>query len=94
VNSSVGERLVKEDLASRDIFLIQENDYGIPLGFADLAIDAILTNAETAELLQIAEASPILRVERLTYTKDDTPLNFEYLYCRADNFQFRLRITR
>jgi len=94
VNSSVGERLIKEDLASRDIFLIQENDYGIPLGFAELAIDAVLADTETAELLQIAEDSPILRVERLTYTKDDTPLNFEYSYSRADNFQFRLRITR
>ncbi|MDD4906996.1 MAG: GntR family transcriptional regulator, partial [Methylobacter tundripaludum] len=94
VNSSVGERLVKEDLASRDIFLIQENDYGIPLGFAELAIDAVLADTETAELLQIAEASPILRVERLSHTEDGKPLNFEYLYCRADNFQFRLRITR
>lgn len=94
VNSSVGERLAKENLASRDIFLIQENDYGIPLGFAELAIDAVLADTETAELLQIAEASPILRVERLSHTEDGKPLNFEYLYCRADNFQFRLRITR
>lgn len=94
VNSSIGERLAKEDLATRDIFLIQENDYGIPLGFADLAIDAVLADTETAELLQITEASPILRVERLTYTEDGTPLNFDYLFCRADNFQFRLRITR
>jgi GntR family transcriptional regulator len=94
VNISIGERLVKEDLASRDIFLIQENDYGIPLGFADLTIDAVLANAETAELLQISAASPILRVERLSHTEDGKPLNFEYLYCRADNFQFRLRITR
>jgi len=94
VSSSIGERLIKEDLASRDIFLIEENDYGIPLGFADLAIDAVLADAQTAEFLQIAEASPILRVERLTHTEDGTPLNFEYLFCRADNFQFRLRITR
>lgn len=94
VNSIIGERLVKEDLASRDIFLIEENDYGIPLGFADLAIEAVLADRETAELLQIAEDSPILRVERLTHTEDGAPLNFEYLFCRADNFQFRLRITR
>lgn len=94
VSTSIGERLVKEDLATRDLYLIQENDYGISLGFADLAIDAVLTDTETAEALQIAEDSPILRVERLTYTKDGMPLNFEYLFCRSDNFQFRMRITR
>lgn len=94
MNSSIGERLANEDLVNRDLFLIQENDYGIPLGFADLVIDAVLTDEETAKFLQIPVDSPILRVERLTYAKDGTPLNFEYLYYRADNFQFRLRTAR
>jgi GntR family transcriptional regulator len=91
---SIGERLAKEDLATRDIFLIQENDYGIPLGYADLTIDAVLADAELAELLQVAKDSPILRIERLTHNSDGIPLDFEYLYCRADNFQFRLRVAR
>src|SRR5690606_22749721 len=30
-----GERLAREDLATRDIFAILENDYGMPLGHAD-----------------------------------------------------------
>jgi len=94
LSRNLGERLSKEDLAGRDIFLILENEYGIPLGFAELAIDAVLADAETAELLQIAKDTPILRVERLTHSSDSAPLVFEYLYCRADNFQFRLRITR
>jgi GntR family transcriptional regulator len=91
---SIGERLAKEDLATRDIFLIQENDYGIPLGYADLTIDAVLADAELAELLQVEKDSPILRIERLTHNSDGIPLDFEYLYCRADNFQFRLRVAR
>ncbi|WP_241674417.1 GntR family transcriptional regulator [Candidatus Methylobacter oryzae] len=94
LGSHLGERLAKEDLASRDMFLILENQYGIPLGFADLAIDAVLADAETAELLQIAKDTPILRVERLTHGRDGAPLVLEYLYCRTDNFQFRLRINR
>lgn len=91
---SIGERLAKEDLTTRDIFLIQENDYGIPLGYADLTIDAVLADAELAGLLQVAKDSPILRIERLTHNSDGIPLDFEYLYCRADNFQFRLRVAR
>lgn len=94
VGESIGRRLAREDLATRDIFLILENDYGIALGFADLAIEAVLADAGIAELLQVKTGAPVLRVERLTHTAAGAPLDFEYLYCRSDNFQFRLRIAR
>lgn len=90
----LGERLANEDLATRDIFLILENDYGLPLGHADLAIDATLADAPLAGLLGIRAGAPVLRVDRLTHSKDGTPLDYEHLYCRADNFQYRLRIHR
>ncbi len=90
----IGERLVREDLAHRDIFLILENDYGYALGNADLSIDSILADAELASALSVGEGSPILRIERLTSTVDGTPLDFEFLYYRGDAFQYRLRIER
>jgi GntR family transcriptional regulator len=90
----IGSRLAREYLATRDIFLILENDYGIALGFADLAIDAMLADATLAGHLQINIGDPVLRINRLTHTATGEPLDFEYLYCRVDNFQFRLRIER
>lgn len=94
VRHKLGERLAREDLATRDIFLILENDYGIALGHADLAIDAVLADAAVGDALGLPAGAPILRIERLTCAADGTPLDFEYLYCRADNFQFRLRLSR
>jgi GntR family transcriptional regulator len=94
VAAHLGKRLAQENLATRDIFLILENDYAIPLGYADLTIDAVPADAELAALLQIAAGAPVLRIERLTHTKEGAPLDFEYLYCRADNFQLRARIER
>ncbi len=94
VPTHIGARLAREDLATRDIFLILENDYGIALGFADLAIDAISADANIAAHLQIDAGDPILRVARLTHNAEGAPIDFEYLYCRSDNFQFRLRIER
>ena len=91
---AVGERLAREDLATRDIFLILENDYGLPLGHADLAIDAVAADASTATLLGVAPGSPLLRMDRLTHGQDGMPLDYEQLYCRSDNFQYRLRIER
>ncbi len=90
----IGERLAREDLATRDIFLILENDYGLPLGHAELAIDATTADARLASLLEIPQQAPVLRVDRLTCTRDGKPIDYEHLYYRADTFQYRLRIQR
>jgi GntR family transcriptional regulator len=90
----IGERLRKADLASRDIFIVMENDYGITLGHADLQIDALLADQPMAGLLCIPDGTAILRLERLTHTAEGEPLDFEYLYFRGDAFQYRLRIAR
>jgi GntR family transcriptional regulator len=91
---SIGERLRKENLASRDIFLILENDYGIELGHADLQIDATLADEATSGALRIDEGAALLRLERLTHTSAGAPIDFEYLYFRGDAFQYRLQIAR
>lgn len=94
VPKSIGERLAKEDLAHRDVFLILENDYGIALGEAQLQIEAMLADEYLARQLQVEEGAPVLRIERLTYTTDGKPIDFEYLFYRGDAFQYRMRIER
>jgi GntR family transcriptional regulator len=90
---AIGERVAQEDLAARDIFVILENDFGLHLTHADVQIEAISADDFLARQLGIAEASPLLRIERLTYA-DEQPIDFEYLYYRGDAFQYRLRIDR
>ncbi len=91
---AIGERLIKEDLANRDIFLILENDYGYSLDQAELQIEAMLADESLARLIHLEEGSPVLRIERLTFTTENQPLDFEYLYYRGDAFQYRLRVER
>lgn len=94
VPREIGERLAKEDLATRDIFLILENDYGIALGAAELKIEATTADDALATHLGVQVGSPILRIERLTCTAEGRPLDFEYLYYRGDAFQYRVNIER
>jgi len=94
VPRELGQRLAREDLARRDIFLILENDCATPLGHADLVIDAGLADAALADALEISPGAPMLRIERLTHDTAGRPVDYEHLYCRADNFQYRLRIER
>ncbi|AWI80615.1 GntR family transcriptional regulator [Parazoarcus communis] len=89
----IGRRLVQEDLAARDIFVILENDFDLNLTHADLQIEAICADESLARHLGIAEGSPLLRMERMTYA-GDVPVDFEFLYYRGDAFQYRLRIDR
>jgi GntR family transcriptional regulator len=90
---ALGERLAREDLAARDVFVILENDLGRHLTHADVQIEAISADETLARQLRIAEGSPLLRIERLTHA-DEKPIDFEFLYYRGDAFQYRLRIDR
>ncbi|AOI57805.1 GntR family transcriptional regulator [Burkholderia diffusa] len=94
VPEALGKRLAGADLVTRDIFLILENDCGVPLGHADMSIDAILADDEIVDALRVEESSPVLRIERLTHDASGAPIDYEHLYFRGDAFQYRLRIDR
>jgi len=92
--AALGQRVAGQDLASRDIFLILENDCGLPLGHAELAIDAVAADARVAPLLGLPEGAPVLHIERLTHDRSGRPVDYEHLYCRSDSLQYRLRLQR
>jgi GntR family transcriptional regulator len=91
---AIGRRLQRADLATRDIFLILENDCGMALGAADLSIDATSADSVTARALEIRKDAPLLRIERLTHDSRGKPVDFEYLYFRSGTFQYRMRVER
>ncbi|SDC88740.1 GntR family transcriptional regulator [Paraburkholderia lycopersici] len=94
VPEAIGKRLANADLVTRDIFLILENDCGVPLGHADVSIGAILADDDIVEALRVEDGSPVLRIERLTHDASGMPIDYEYLYFRGDAFQYRLRVDR
>lgn len=91
---AIGARLAKEDLATRDVFVILENDYGMSLGHADLQIGSTLADEPLAAQLQVEEGSPVLVIERTTHTSDGKPIDYEHLYYRGDAFQYKVRVDR
>ena len=92
--AEIGTRLAKEDLATRDVFVILENDYGLALGHADLQIGSTLADETLARQLKVEEGSPVLTIERLTHTADGAPVDYEHLYYRGDAFQYKVRVDR
>ncbi|KND55424.1 putative alkanesulfonate metabolism utilization regulator [Candidatus Paraburkholderia kirkii] len=76
---ALGRQRKRAELATRDmtrdIFLILENDCAVPLGHADLAIDAIAAAPAIAEALDVKKGAPLLRIERLAHDADGQPAN-------------------
>jgi GntR family transcriptional regulator len=56
---------------------------------ADEKIKAIYANSKSSSLLNIKENSPLLSVERLSYTYDNKPLEWRLGLCITDNHFYR-----
>ena len=89
----IGQKLFGLDL-SGDIFPLLENFFGIPLGGADIGLDAILADEDAQKYLNLKTGEAILRVERLTHNQEGRPIDFEYLCYHGDSFKYQFRIDR
>ncbi|MQA81679.1 MAG: UTRA domain-containing protein [Streptosporangiales bacterium] len=49
---------------------------------------------ETAERLQIEPGAPVLRVDRVVYTKTGEPVEYLHQFYRPDRFSFRVHMER
>lgn len=90
---AVGQKLLGRDL-TQDIFPMLENVFAIHLDHADLKIEAIAATESLAQNLNVDVDSPVLRIQRLVYSQNGEPVDFEYLSYRGDAFQYQLRVDR
>lgn len=90
----LGQKLQAEDLASRDIFSLLENECGLVLDHADVSIEATAADEAWCAVLALEAGAPVLRIERLTRDMQGHPIEYEHLFYRGDAFQYRLRVER
>lgn len=92
---SLGERVAQERLDEIPFYSILEQLYGIPLGDAELVLEATEAGPQIAGLLNIDARASVMRIERTTYGRSrDEVLIFEYLYYRGDRMRYRLQLVR
>ena len=90
----LGERVIQEDLRQRPIFEILEVDLGVALSEAYYHIRAVAATEPIASHLRVRRGAPLLMIERTTYSRDGSPVDYENLYYRADRMTFSMRLTR
>lgn len=90
----LGEQVIREDLRQRPIFDILETDLGVVLAEAGYHIRAVAAKEPIATHLRVRRSAPLLMIERTTYSREGTPVDYENLYYRADRMTFSMRLKR
>ena len=82
--------LTLDVLKSSDISLYSlfETRYGVRMIRADERLRAVSADRVSAELLQVGEGSPLLLVERVTYTYGDKPVEWRRGFYSTQNFHY------
>jgi GntR family transcriptional regulator len=80
----VGAIPVDANLDRQDVFAMIEAELGVRLGWAEVTVESVAADANTADLLQIRAGAPLLLLHRLTFLEDGTPFDFESVRYRGD----------
>ena len=90
----LGRRVAEENLEVSPIFSLFEDKYGIALGEAEYRIEAGGASRVVAEALGVERGSPVLVIERTTYSTDGAPVDFEQMSYRGDRIRYTMRLKR
>lgn len=82
------------DFASRALFEVLEQHYGLDIASARRTFDAALAGPANAELLDIDATTPLLHLEQLTRIADGTPIEHSDVWLRADRVRITSLLTR
>jgi len=79
---------------SGSIYAILQEKYGIFPTEADETLEVTLATKTEADLLQVAEGSPLLLNERTLWSQDRKAIEFVRILYRGDRYKYFLRLTR
>jgi GntR family transcriptional regulator len=80
----IGALPLDADLDRHDVFALIESELGVRLGWAEITVESVSADANTAKLLQIRPNAPLLLLHRLTHLQDGTPFDLETVRYRGD----------
>ncbi len=76
------------------LYKLLEQNYRIPIEWAEEEISAAKASAEEAQHLRIQPGEPVLVMERLTLTRGQRPLEFVRAVYRPEHYTFSIRLRR
>jgi GntR family transcriptional regulator len=90
----IGKKIITNNLKVEPIFSLLERKYEVPLIEAEYKLDAVPAGIEVAAALKVKPQTPILRIERTSYSTGGRAVDYETLHYRGDLVQFVTRLVR
>ena len=85
---------LQEQQLEQSLYRIIEQHYGTKISHADQYIEARLVSNADRKVLQLAENSVVLVMQRKSYLMDQRPVELVRSMYRADRYKFHNRIER
>lgn len=86
--------LIEQDLAGRLLHDVFAERYGRPFARQRKWVEPVLIDDASAALLGVRAGVPALRIERLTYSPDDEPLELREILVRGDRCRYFIEVSR
>ncbi|HEX3315868.1 MAG TPA: GntR family transcriptional regulator [Gemmataceae bacterium] len=90
----LGDKIMTDDLTVEPIFSLLERKYRVPLLEAEYRLEAIAAVGIVAAELDVGVGSPLVLIERTSYSTDHRPVDYEKLHYRGDRVRFVTRLQR
>ncbi|MFT8316985.1 MAG: GntR family transcriptional regulator [Sporolactobacillus sp.] len=85
--------LTEKMLSNRSLYDYLEQDQGFTIDRAEESLEAAIVTSDEARLLEVSPNSPVLLIERLTFTKDEKKIEFTKSLYRADRYKFMISLS-
>lgn len=90
----IGRKIISYDLKKYPLYSLFEEKLSIEIGDALYRIKSSIANELIAHHLEIETGDPLFVINRITYSKENTPILYEYLHYKAEKIEFSLRLKR
>lgn len=88
-----GSEITKDDLENNTIYDLLERKFEVELGEADQSIEACPADKELSEILNVKIGSPLLKAQRLVFSKENELIEKITFYYRYDAFAFKVKLN-
>lgn len=88
------EGLTAEMLENNSLYNILETNFGLKFDYGQQTIEPVLVNDYESELLQVKQKTLALMFSRLTYSKQNVPIEITKSIYRSDRYKVEITLQR
>jgi GntR family transcriptional regulator len=83
-----------EEIVNQSLYGYIEGQLNLQIDNASQVIESSVASQSEAKLLNINKSAPIMLIQRNTFLKDGTPVEFVKSVYRADRYKFMIQMKR